>query len=604
MFCSHLTCVHTPLTGIHQALTRSAQTAALLLAIALCGCPPERASETAGEPPGLTLPPPLVGAGADLTPAPPAAASLWKLPADTAGAPHLRLFYAQDARAEMEACGCPGAPAGGHARRATIVQDVRSWLPSSLVLEGPTSLSKAIGGTETLAPRDRARARAILGLLGTIGIDGFFPGQADFAALPPPDLAEAAEAAGVPVIVSNLAPALRPPSFRSALTWERDDQRVLILGLLGRPRSDLEQRHAPVTDVVAAVQSVVAEQGPADVVVAFTSADEFQRREWIEAGLPVDVLLAPFARPEDPAERWNDRMYEVRADPLGRALRRVDIVLSGRERGVMRRPEDAARLRSVASREGRWLRQFRTLQALDRRLAAGDDPRVRTTGLDGVERVDPATDPAAVRQALAQLRVDRDRDRAALAAGSTVRNLVIADLHALGESVPEDVAVAAAIDAYQAKWLDAITASAASEPVVEDGGYAGMDSCVECHPAINGSWPASAHGRAYRDLYERGEHRNPDCLGCHTTGFGEPGGFVDPTDTSLLNVQCEACHGPMGRHVRQAQRPGLRPSGGRPVTEAVCRTCHDAANSPRFDHAEYLSRIAHPGVSNRDGGGD
>ena len=35
------------------------------------------------------------------------------------------------------------------------------------------------------------------------------------------------------------------------------------------------------------------------------------------------------------------------------------------------------------------------------------------------------------------------------------------------------------------------------------------------------------------------------CLQCHVTGFGKPGGFTSREETpDLLGVQCEMCHGP------------------------------------------------------------
>ncbi|HEU4402930.1 MAG TPA: multiheme c-type cytochrome, partial [Candidatus Polarisedimenticolia bacterium] len=67
-----------------------------------------------------------------------------------------------------------------------------------------------------------------------------------------------------------------------------------------------------------------------------------------------------------------------------------------------------------------------------------------------------------------------------------------------------------------------------------------------------------------------------------------PDGFVSTLGTPrLVNVGCEACHGPSVRH------PG--PSGtpyGR-TDKALCVTCHTKENSPEFDPATYVPKIRH-----------
>ena len=73
---------------------------------------------------------------------------------------------------------------------------------------------------------------------------------------------------------------------------------------------------------------------------------------------------------------------------------------------------------------------------------------------------------------------------------------------------------------------------------------------------------------------------------------------MDPEkDRSLLNVQCESCHGPMFLHVQEAERGGIaRPGAGLSVTEQTCLRCHDRANSPGFEFEAYMARIKHPGL--------
>ncbi|MCO4771691.1 MAG: cytochrome c family protein [Deltaproteobacteria bacterium] len=474
-------------------------------------------------------------------------------------------------------------------------------MANSRVLEGPNALTRALTGLEQIRDRDQARARLIVELLGSLKTEAFFPGQADLFVLPPVELAAAARKASLPVVVSNLDPRFLPAGWLDHLVWEVDGHRVLLLGLLGSPRTEQQRTLSPVLPVVSTVRALRERVGPVDAVVAFTSATELERRTWDKEGdLPVDVLLAPFEKEEQLPERWRGDRYELTADPLGRSLRRLDIVFSGRETGVARQPDAEPGPRAAVSQEHTWLRLRQIRAELAAQVDDGQDPRVMVRGYDGKLRPDPDTDPALVQQGMADLVVERDRSRARVKTKSTMRHLVMGSLIVLPPELPEDSAMTERIDLFQAQWLEELERRVAvgREEGGDDGRrYGGMDTCVGCHPAEYASWGRSDHRGAYATLREHAEHRNPDCLACHSTGFGKEGGFADPqADTRLLNVQCEACHGAMASHAREAGTGSavLAPSRGLTVTEATCTRCHDPVNSPEFDYEEYLSRGAHP----------
>lgn len=117
--------------------------------------------------------------------------------------------------------------------------------------------------------------------------------------------------------------------------------------------------------------------------------------------------------------------------------------------------------------------------------------------------------------------------------------------------------------------------------------YRGAGYCAECHSEPFEKWPESAHingysnpefQRVWRDLGQ-----NAECLECHTTGYDRE------TETyALLEVQCEACHGP-GDTMNIDTSPelcGKCHSGPYPTYEeweasgpshgtATCLTCHN-----------------------------
>ncbi len=596
------------MTGLHRRLTPRAIFVAFLGLCVGFGCPNGDSSPEVRDVPPIVLPPPLVGGpgNVETRPLPKVVSSQWRLSQEAQQPEHpewLRLLYGQDLRAEIEACGCPGSPTGGFSRRATVLKQARAVLPSLRLVEGPNALSRALTGLELLEDQDRARARLVLELLAEVGTEAFFPGQADLAMLPPGDLARDATALGLPVVVSNMLPSATPLGWRKALLWEVGDKRVMLVGLLGTPRTELENRVSPTTPPGAAVATLREKHAP-DVVIGFTSARDRERRRWEAQGdLGVDVLFVPFEREEGLPERWRDNRYELTADPLGRGLRRLDLVFSGASPGVRRQPDAENAPRSLASQEETWLRLSRDRSRLLELVAQGEDPEVKVRGYDGVLRSDPGTSVDGIQGSLAQVALERDLSLTRAGAKRTGHHVVVGAVLVLPADVSEEPGIVERIAAYQETWLEEIQSNLEVTEVEDGRQYGSVDTCVGCHQAEYGRWGRTAHVSAYKTLREHAEHRNPDCLECHATGFGKPGGFAEPGNSGLLNVQCEACHGPMAQHAREAGSGGgsLKPSAGLVINEATCVTCHDPVNSPEFNYETYLPPVAH-GMK-RPGGG-
>ena len=122
--------------------------------------------------------------------------------------------------------------------------------------------------------------------------------------------------------------------------------------------------------------------------------------------------------------------------------------------------------------------------------------------------------------------------------------------------------------------------------------HVGSDSCRDCHASEYETWAASPHAAAVTTLSKAGKSTNADCLACHTTGFGRPGGFprdgVVESHTDMARVGCESCHGPAGEHVKSgAEKIGSIVSLGDKCDSCVilqiCGSCHDDVNDPGFE---------------------
>lgn len=125
--------------------------------------------------------------------------------------------------------------------------------------------------------------------------------------------------------------------------------------------------------------------------------------------------------------------------------------------------------------------------------------------------------------------------------------------------------------------------------------YVGSKGCADCHLEQYESFMKHAN-KAKSDYSVRlmapklTENELEQCYGCHTTGYGRPGGFRSFEETpDLGHVGCEGCHGPGSVHVRTKAPADIR---GR-LTIDVCRPCHEDERVRVINYKPLLHAGAH-----------
>jgi Cytochrome c554 and c-prime len=176
------------------------------------------------------------------------------------------------------------------------------------------------------------------------------------------------------------------------------------------------------------------------------------------------------------------------------------------------------------------------------------------------------------------------------------------EIRLLEDTIPEDGSVRALADRYRDEVRttklavdDPANLQANMVPGVKMAAtYVGTAACISCHPSAARIWQGSAHAQAMETLVTRRADADPNCIACHTVGFGSPSGYRrELAGQKLTEVGCESCHGPGSLHVAQRQ-------GGQPVTfrfrplgAGDCQTCHFGEFSRPFDWNRFWPHIQH-----------
>ncbi len=177
-----------------------------------------------------------------------------------------------------------------------------------------------------------------------------------------------------------------------------------------------------------------------------------------------------------------------------------------------------------------------------------------------------------------------------------------AEVQLVSDKIPEDASIRQLASTYRSEIrrtkLDLdnpANLGADMIPGVKAGAdFAGSAACLNCHATAAKAWQQSQHARAFTALVERDADADPNCIGCHTVGFGQPGGYRREFGRDkLTDVGCESCHGPGAQHVT-ARQSGV--SGGakfRPLGAGDCQRCHNGEFSRPFTFEKFWPLIQH-----------
>ena len=126
-------------------------------------------------------------------------------------------------------------------------------------------------------------------------------------------------------------------------------------------------------------------------------------------------------------------------------------------------------------------------------------------------------------------------------------------------------------------------------PLSNDLSYVGCTTCGICHKIVYEHWRKTTHSTSYSTLVNKEYRYDPECIKCHTTGYGYVSGFLNyENNSSLINVGCESCHGAGSSHIKYVTEPfGV-------TDESNCVICHESEHSPKFQYSEYWKKIKHP----------
>ncbi len=438
-----------------------------------------------------------------------------------------------EVRGEIEPCGCPTLPYGGFERRAQFFETIPNDLPH-FQLDAGEQLLKGFSAEDRDASTQRAML--MLNLSANVGLDVMTVGPTDLITM---SIKELQDFDAFPLISASYANQKGELLFPPFAVLEKQDFRLGVVGLSTRitdPKYRKEIRYIAPKEALQKTLSLLPSD--LDLIIALGSIDDEEAQILVQEETSLAALLTTRGTAyEEPKNNKKNRTLIVETPERGRYIQTLYLHLNTLPQAKL----------LISSLEQPW--------------------RDRIMGQDNPD---------------AQQKIKREGEG---------RNLVYLELSPLNEAYEpkEKTDTTSILQQFKQEKLVEATQNAEQPITKEEYGYASSGNCATCHSKQFARWVFTGHAKAWESLIRRNSENNPECVQCHSTGFGEVGGLGELTDSNLRrykSVQCESCHGPLKGH------PDSDHVQARPITPKTCLTCHDEANSPNFDFASYLSKAS------------
>lgn len=448
----------------------------------------------------------------------------------TSGAPSLRLYLMSSVAGALEPCGCVKDMQGGVDHAAAYIASQASAAPNALVLGAGPMLFMNARADAARDAQARFKADALADAYKALHLSAWAPGANDWL-LGAPVLDGLAQRSGATLLGANVKGA---EVARTKLV-EISGIKVGLVGVSvplvgGKPPNGVE-----LADAASSTKSALAELKAAgaelDILLAAMPRGEALRLLDAQPGFEVAVLGKPFDEGEanDPPQSPTliGKTLVVETPNHLQALGVVDLYVRGQ---------------SFDFADGSGL------EATERKLEIGRRLREIKARL---EQGGSKADLASLEQDQANLRAELAKlpDAKPPTQGSFFRFQSVEVSDKLGS----DPAVSSHIAAYYQRVnehnKEAFKDLAPTPAAAGEASYVGLEACSKCHESQRKFWNQTSHAAAYATLSSQHKEFNLDCVGCHVTGYGKPGGTTVTHVENLTAVQCEVCHGPGSKHV-------------------------------------------------------
>jgi hypothetical protein len=498
--------------------------------------------------------------------------------------PTVRLYVVSTVAGALEPCGCSKDQLGGIDHAAAYIESESKAARGSLVVgAGPLLfMEPVIKGDQTTQASWSAEAMAEA--MKDVGLVAWAPGANDWA-VGGEALGRYREQSSAALLAGNLKGA---PGAVSSVVRDVGGIKVGIVGIadpksktLGYPEG---VSASPGEEAMKAAIEDVKKQG-AQILIGLAAlprgealrvADNLPELNVLVVGKPSESGHTNDA-PKPPVLAGNTLVVET-ANHL-QTMAVVDLFVKGDPKGpvVLKDAGGVAKAEEILSIAGR----IRALEA-------------RINGWENDKTVKPE-DVAARKADLERLRAEKAKleEPGPPVEGSYFRYSLVEVRERLGS----DKRVADRLHAYYKRVNEHNkTAFADRKPepqALGQAGYIGLEACTECHDEERKVWDATGHAKAYATLQRDFKEYNLDCVSCHVTGYGRPGGSTVTHVEKLQNVQCEECHGPGSLHAKDPGKKGLIVL--KPEPESCVSACHHPPHVEGFDAVAKMKLILGPG---------